>query len=521
MNKLLEDINSKIEVNKEVLETLPKNNVKNIKKYLEEIEKLKTEYTDFQTRIINEIEKRYKKIKNVKENADINLLTQKVESSEGIMYLLNDMDTPYEKMDLDKALFNLNHYYKKNLEIVNETILECIKKFEEIGIDLELKDFDYSEYVKEYFMTFFREMENENVNSKKIKNKFDEIYWKCPELIYHIVLNIRYIYAKNEKIINKYYNKQKENLLKKFTAEDLKTRFMELKRQLDNEINKDKAIIVEKFLSGELNIKDYTEKVIMEDYTRFIPREEIDFKNINKMNEIDLNLEKLSNSLYEYKKYLKFKFIIENVKQIYLDKEKYKNIYAQIKKEIDKKEKKRISLNNKINKKGFMKKTNDKTIDERNNLILELKQLYKDLDNNKVYNAIITKLDDNSTLKDVLYLASSFYKYLYMCICENNKDIEETEVNEIIDELREFMNYPYNTILNNVKLLEERDIMITIKDRYQLLDINIQKEDLEEDNLDELIRIIQKIQIAHNIRENEINLEEISCGCEFKEILNK
>ncbi|MBO5413558.1 MAG: hypothetical protein J6A29_04640 [Clostridia bacterium] len=520
MNKL-EEINSKIKVNKEVLETLPKNNAKNIKKYIEEIDKLKTEFTNYQASVLEEIEKRYKKITNVHKSTEVNATQQKVENSEGVMYLLNDIDTSYEKMDLDKAMFNLNHYYKTNLEIVNETISYCIKKFEEIGIELELKDFDYSEYVKEYFMTFFREMENENINSKKVKSKFDEIYWKCPELIYHIVLNIRYIYGKNEKNIDKYYNKQKENLLKKFTAEDLRARFMELKKQLDEEISKDKSVIIKKFTSGELNVKDYTQTAIIENYARFIAREEIDLENINKMNEIDLNLQKLLNSLYEYKKYLKFKFIIEDVKQIYSEKDKYKNTYAQIKKEIDKKEKKRISLNNKINKKGFMKKSDEKNIDQRNSLILELKQLYKDLDNNKVYNTIITKLNDNSTLKDALYLASSFYKYLYMCICNNNKDIEETEVNEIIEGLREFMKYPYNTILNNVKLLEERDIMLTIKDRYQLLDINIQKEDLEEENLDGLIETIQKIEIAHNIRKNKIDLEEIACACEFKKILNK
>lgn len=519
--KEIDELNSKIKMNKEVLETLPKNNAKNIKKYIEEVETIKKEFTDYQQGVLEEIEKRYKKITNVHKSTAVNSTIQKVENSEGVLYLLNDIDTSYEKMDLDRAMFNLDHYYKKNLEIVNETILYCIKKFEEIGIDLELKDFDYSEYVNEYFTVFFREMEKENINSKKVKSKFDEIYWKCPELIYHIVLNIRYIYGRYEKNIDKYYNKQKENLLKNFTAEDLKERFMDLKRQLDEEISEDKSVIINKFMSGELNVKDYTESAIIENYSRFISKEKIDLENINKMNEIDLNLEKLLNSLYEYKQYLKFSFIVDNIKKIYSEKDKYKNVYSQTKKEIDKKEKKRISLNGKINKKGLFKKSNEKSIEQRNSIILELKQLYKDLDSNKVCHKIITELNDNSTLKDALYLASSFYKYLFMCICENHKDMEEVEVNQLIDDLREFMNYPYNTILNNVKLIEDRDIMITIKDRYQLLDINIQKEDLEEENLDGLIEIIQKIEIAHNIRRNKINLEEISCACEFKKILNK
>lgn len=519
--KKLEELISKINMNKEILETLPKNNAKNIKSYINKITELQEEFKTLQNNLEIEMEKRYKKICNVKKNSKIKPIVQKIENSEGVLYLLNNIDTSYEKMDLDKAMFNLNHYYKKNLEIVNETILYCIKKFEEVGIGLELKDFDYSEYVKEYLTIFFREMERENINSKKIKNKFDEIYWKCPELIYHIVLNIRYLYAKNEKNIDKYYNRQKENLLKNFTAEDLKERFMELKRQLDFEINDDKSIIVNKFISGELNVKDYTESSIIESYSKFISKESIDLTDTNKMNEIDLNLEKLLNSIYEYKQYLQFKFIIDDIKQIYSEKDKYKNAYAQTKKEIDKKEKKRISLNNKINKKSLFKKSNEKYIEQRNNLILELKQLYKDLDNNKVYNKIASELNDNSNIKDILYLASSFYKYLFMCICKNQEGIEEEDIEKIIEDLKEFIQYPYSTIINNVKILDDRDIMIMIKDRYQLLNINIVKEDLSEDNLDSLIETIRKIETAHNIRKNKIDLEEIGCACEFKKILNK
>ena len=88
-----------------------------------------------------------------------------------------------------------------------------------------------------------------------------------------------------------------------------------------------------------------------------------------------------------------------------------------------------------------------------------------------------------------------------------------------IDDLREFMNYPYNTILNNVKLLEERDIMLTIKDRYQLLKINITKEDLEQDNLDTAIVALEKIKMNENLLKNNINIDELESECEFGKIL--
>lgn len=519
--KNLEELKLKMDMNKEILDSFPKNNTKNKKIYISKIEELKKEHEEYQKEIIEEIDRRYKKISNIKEKSEIEISRQKVERDAGVLYLLNEIDTSYEKMDLDRALFNLNHYYKKRLEIVNETILYCIKKFEEVGVELNLKDFNYSEYVTEYLKPFFGEMESEDVNSKRIKNKFDEIYWKCPELIIHIVLNIKYLYEKNEKKIDKYYARQKEKLIRNFNAKDIMERHMELKRQLDKVVDEDKSSVINDFLSGKLNIKDYNDMAITERYARFIPKEQINLKDDAKMNEIDANLEKLANSLYEYKKYLKFKFIIDNVKKIYIDKDKYKNIYSKTKKIIHKQEKKRMSYNKKINKKGLFKKSNEKYIDKRNSLIIELKKLYKELGENKVYNKIATEINNNSTLIDALKLASSFYRYLFMSICENYKEIEETEVEKIIDDLREFVNYPYSTIINNAKILDDKDIMIIIKDRYQLLGINISKEDLSEENLDTLIDTINKIKITHNIRKNKINLEEISSACEFKKILNK
>lgn len=369
---ILDSFVSNINLNKEILSAMPKNNQRDIKKYISKATEL-LETAKKQQEIMNkEIEKRYKKISEFKENNEFDEIVQRLESSKGVLYLLNDMDTSYEKMDLDKALFNLNHYYSKKLEIVNNTILYCIKKFEEVGIKLELRDFNYSEYVNEYLKVFLCEMEKEEINSKKIKNKFDEIYWKCPELIPHIVLNMKFLYLKNEKNIDKYYKNQRNNLVKNFSSEDIRKRFFELAMQVDEYINKDKQTLVKKLLNGDLNPKDYKENNLTEYYLRFIDKDELDFSDENKMNEIDTNLNKLLNSLYEYKKYLEYKFLIDDVVKIYQEKEKYKNIYANTLKTINKKEAKRIKLNKKLGKSGVFDKSKDKIRNERDAVINEL-----------------------------------------------------------------------------------------------------------------------------------------------------
>ena len=197
----LSNITNKISVDKEALSTLPRNNEKNINAYLKKVSTYKTTYQKLENEIIEEMKQRISKINEIEKSEELLNLEDEIKNTEGVIYLLNDIDTSYEKMDLDRILYNLNFYYKKNLEIVNDTILYCIKKFEEVGIKLTLKDFTYSKYVNEYINVFLQELENENINSKRIKSKFEEIYWKCPDIIVHIKLNIIYLYLKNEKYI--------------------------------------------------------------------------------------------------------------------------------------------------------------------------------------------------------------------------------------------------------------------------------------------------------------------------------
>ena len=61
--------------------------------------------------------------------------------------------------------------------------------------------------------------------------------------------------------------------------------------------------------------------------------------------------------------------------------------------------------------------------------------------------------------------------------------------------------------------------MVIIKDRYQLLKINITKEDLDKDNLDGVIDALEKIKTNQNLLKNNINIDELESECEFGKIL--
>ena len=104
---------------------------------------------------------------------------------------------------------------------------------------------------------------------------------------------------------------------------------------------------------------------------------------------------------------------------------------------------------------------------------------------------------------------------------ENNKNITQEEIEQFVQDLKRFLGSPYNIITKNITILEEKDISIIISDRYKLLNFMINKEDITESNLDNLIEILQKIKEYNDLQKSGLNVEEIKFICNFKKILNK
>ena len=76
-------------------------------------------------------------------------------------------------------------------------------------------------------------------------------------------------------------------------------------------------------------------------------------------------------------------------------------------------------------------------------------------------------------------------------------------------------------ITKNIYIEENKDIALIIKDRYKLLQFNIEREDLSEDNIDKLIDILEKIRINYAINKVGLNIKEISNICNFNKIIEE
>ena len=257
MRELVESIGKQIDTDKEVINILPRNGIKAIKTLLETIQEMIAKYEYVNEMLLKDIENRYDELTAVKENEEIPKIETDILKYNDAVKNTEDSSS-YEKMGLDKITYNVNGYYKSNLERLNKELIDCVKHFENVGIKLSADDFNISEYSKEYMEVLLQEAQDGQINSERIKDAFEKVYWKCSEVVSHLYVNIRYIYDKYESEIDKFYQNQAEEILQNFNTtveqiEDKRTELIKQKKKLEDI---DEKIILDKFYTGSLNIND-------------------------------------------------------------------------------------------------------------------------------------------------------------------------------------------------------------------------------------------------------------------------
>ena len=456
---MITEFKENIKVQMEVLNALPRNNKKNEKIYITKLMEVLDKYKEIKKITESEIIKRKNRYESLEKNTKIDALTTKINSIKQLLPLINPYGSSYEKSNLDKVLYELGHFYENDLEKVNENIKKTIQIFETVGVLLDIDDFNYSFYSKKYMTKF---LENK---TQELKQYFEELYWKCPDIITHITLNFKYLYYQNKKKFDLYYN------TKKFELINLKEEYENLYKEKEELIRTSAFLLQQSFLENKLNINDYTIDKVSKAYKSIVSEEKIDL--------IKNEVIKLYNNVIEYKNYLEFIPIIDNIKELYKEKDKYKNIYLNKKKEIEKLEKKLYK-----NTKALFKITKERKFEVINSLvnneIIELKQKYNELEYNYFLEQIMN-LDESTTIYDLFNLALSNYNYLM-----KNEEID-------IKKLNSFITNPRINILKNILINDTKDISMLIIDRYNLFGFELKKEQLEQSNLDNLIKELEII----------------------------
>lgn len=472
------------------LEVLPKKTKVNKAKYNEYLEEQLKKITPMIEEAEKEISKRVEQIK--KYNTEESLPEERELLDIIKVKRLSSLSSSSNKMNLDYYLYELSSFENNNLEKINGVILQILLAFKEVGIILTSKDFEYSEVVQKYMDTLINDYDN-------IEKVFDDIYWENSNIITQIELNIRYLYFKHKKEIDKYYQ-----LLKEEPLEEYLTKYIDLK--INQKLNEyqNRTYLFNNFINHTLMLTDYSEKTIDGLLTDIILDRE-DEDNY-------LNLTKLSSSLSEYNEYLNFEYIIKDIKELFTKKEEYKGKYDLKLKDIVKKEKELFSLNKQINKTGLFK-PNLKKINElklkRNTTIADILSLYIELDELTIQNDIFNNVTNETTYQDILKLTCFNTKYFIKLLKDQIDNLTIEDIDQNITNLFEYAFGSEINIISNIAISEEIDIPKIIKDKYRLLNISINEEDLNKDDIEKVEKNIKDLIIYYNIKKINLNIQDI------------
>ena len=532
MIDILDELEKYISNNKEVLSTMPVNTKKNKSKYLESVEELEEKAFKIKDIIWEEIVKRYDRIISTEENPKVFELEEEI-SKIGDIELFNELNTPYEKLGFDRINHSLGCFFEGDLNLVNDNIKLFLDIFKEYGIVLTADDFNYSSFINTYMKLFLEEYNSGKFDSDKLKKLFEEIYWKCPDFVTHIELNMRYLYNCNSKRFEKELEERNEETFEEAQLDKngIVKKFFELNKSLIKLKRKDPKYIMGKFINDEWRISDFNNKSMEVLYDRLYSKNYYDLSK-EAQDEVDINFGKLLNTLQEYNIYKKYKFIIDDVKTKYANKDSFKDALKKKLKELNKKEqnlikenkknKRLIKLSKNVFFKLFRKKIEHKIYEfpvNSNIQIKEIKKLYLEIDEEKVNEKIAEFADDNCSIKYAFKIVESYYSYFYELVSKNHAD-DDVDVVKEVDSLIEFINQPYKVMINNIKLIEEPEITSIISNRYKILNIKLEKEDLEE-NLDTIMQDVEKIVNYYNIRKSNINLDDVSFMEKIKPMIAK
>ena len=503
---MIEELEKKYEEFRGVVEVLPVNTKYNRKRKIDCLTDEEKNDNDMLEIVKKEIDSRLSYLNNLKENENIELLKKELEKC-NIVNEWNDYNTAYEKMHLDYYLYQLHHYNNEDLDTVNACLQKIIDSFKKVEITLTKDDFDFNEYVSIYMERLLN-----NASSEELKNCFEQIYWKNSNLIKTIEINFKSIYLKYEKKITKYYDERHEEFLKSHSDDEIYKMRVTLNQQLNELVGTDPYINFQKFLNHEYILKDFDDDEVAKRRSVYFDEESYSFEN----------LMKLDASLEEYEMLLKYNYLLTDMRSRLEKKEEYKNVKDNALKEISKDEATLKKLVVQHNKKPFLffkKKNDEKWLFDYNNVLSSLSEKYDAFDDIRFNELVFDKLSKDASVHEVLRFVVSNYLYFVA----QTKALDETlDINAINDRFEALKNEIYNkdnyVLINNLALLDERQIKQIIVDKYNLENINLSIEILEPDSLEKTLKDINSLIDYEYYKISGIKADDVNLYIEYKSV---
>lgn len=498
-------IKEKITLSKEVLSALPKTSEENIKHYISEANIIFAEYNSLSLELIEEMKQRVINFENSTKSEPVNLV--QFDDLDRAFVLSNSLNTAYEKLSLDRIFYDLDNFNKANLEKTNELLFNLIEIFRKAGIELNGDDFFYDLWANEYMKLVLTTANGEKIN-EVLKPKFEELYWKNPNLIRDIRLNFLSLYYKNKKLFEKYIA-QLQTEINKDMNQIKKDYHDRIKLNAQN-INSNKEFQVKRFTEGELKISDFSKVNISKTAGELIKGDFSSYAMI---------IQNFNDNLKEYQNYLNYKAIIDKVVETAkaeTPKARKENKLKKMLKIDDSESSKKISeifkKESKLKKSFKSNKADDETIKEIDNLFKEQRSIYHK-------EALTKAINSESKILDIIYLFFSYYDY-YL-VLSKELEVEEIKTAGDKEKFKEIYLSPYLNLLNNLDALKDYDIESIILDKAKLDNLKIEYTELDSSSIEDLLIKTNKMCDYYNILGfQDLKLEEIEAYVNYKSILN-
>ena len=489
-----ETLASKYEEYKNVLDVLPTNTKSNQKKKLDYLIEEENATDKFIKNIENEIQKRLAVFDTYNENPEIQKLEGELAKC-NIVNEWNNYNTAYEKMHLDYYLYQLHRYYKEDLVSVNNCIRKIIESFKKVEIVLKREDFDFNDNVALYLEKIMT-----GANDEELKELFEEIYWKFPEIVKTIEINFKSIYLRNEKKINKYY----EDRHKEFLQSHKDSELMDVRINLINEINtlknRDEYLIFNKFKNKEYSLASFSEVDIDKKKSNYFTNDSYSYDNLLKVYQ----------TLFEYDLLIKYRYLLVDMKERLEKKDTFKDLKQKSLKEIMISEGKIKKLNTQKSGKGLFKKKNDeKWLFNYITLLNEILDKYDNFDDSSLNDIIYNKLSLDCKVLDVLEFIGANYLYFVKLTKMLDENMTINDITNKYDEFKNDINNHKFSLLNNIALLDEKQMKQVIVDKYNLEHVNLTIESLEADNVLKTIGDIKQLIDYEDMAKSTINLDMV------------
>ena len=524
MNNFLNFIEEDIEAKKTLISTLPLRTKTNKKNYNEKIDLIKEKYENYKKSVKKYIESKSKNYEVKVIDKRLNKLSDDVATLEHIRFVLNPLNTYYEKMGFDNLIYQINHYADFQFESLNKIINEFLDKFEQAGIFLTSKNFDYTYYVNQYMSAFLDVRTKKSSNYSKVSKIFEEIYWLNPNLIEHIEINFRKLIRNNSKIFNKYISDLQRKLKQESGIKNYDDCFLKLKNAytaLNRAEEENISDIVNLARSGKININDYLEdsKVRTQVYTE-LSLDSLNFNDKSEMENFYQSIYKLKSNVVEYSNYREFIPIMLDFKNTYekflsADSKQLDLKVKELEKNILEKEKKLSTINKKIfgNRILFFKQVDPEEIKtlkvDSTNLAQEIFKLYKEYDKEYIKSKTLKTLNKSYTISEFLNLYYSFDYFKKEAIKRVFEINDYDELMGIANNFDLFAMNPTNVIKDGTTLFENSDVSKIIVNKYRLAKINISDDDLHTDNIENLLNKIDLLLRIEKIEKSSITVDQI------------